>query len=309
MVIKLLKSFFFILSAILNCSFAQVKLPNTVMYELIDCANDKMALKEYLDLHSISDMADKTSYFQFRPKKNLEDYIRVTDSINRSELARIIDTLRLYKIERTDLVHEHFYWLYQKYGAIEHRKSGSNYFTFQKAGKKIFVSFGDLGINEGQFVLVEPAKLDVSKSDKDLPVIAVSDVVAYDPLARGRYFEQLLQQGKLEELFKSCYSDKTMDPKYKKEHPKMITEVKERMEQEKNEVRQCFGRLKPGSYQIKLIYMRWERETHRLNESDRGLFQYILKEENKESILNFKYYTVKDQLYLGEFEEKEMLPN
>jgi hypothetical protein len=304
---KFHKILFFMLLTTYNDAEAQTKLPNSVMYELIDCANNHTAFNKYLELHLLSNMANKVSYFKFEPKNNMQQYSRETDSVNKITLGIILDTLRYYNITRNDLLHERFYWLYKSYGEYEHRKSGKNHFTFQKSGKTIHISFGDLGISQGEWILAEPIGISTGKSEKEKPLISVSSTIKEEPLERGKYFEKLLREGKLDELFQNFY-DKLADEALKKDNPSRYAEIMERMQEEKSEVRKCFQGLKPNGYKVKLIYMRWERETNRLKESDRGLYQFALIRENKETDLNFKYYPVEDHIYLGEFESVEVPP-
>lgn len=80
------------------------------------------------------------------------------------------------------------------------------------------------------------------------------------------------------------------------------------MREEKSEVCKCFSGLKPGDYQLKLIYSGWERETNRLKETDRRLYQFVLIRWNKETDLNFKYYPAGDHIYLGEFGAVQVTP-
>lgn len=279
-----------------------IKLPNTVMYELIDCANTTNTLNGYMEHYLLYPVKDKKLVSFYSPRD--EQLAMAADSANKLMLSQIIDSLRKYAIKKADLVTETFYWVYQEYRDGATNASTHNLFEFKKGESVFGVTFHELRSTKEGWRIVGAVKFEKrTASPKDKP-IACSSTLSVDPIIQGPRLAELIQAGKLEELFQYFPTKKAVEPFYKG-RVEMIQSVLSDIEETKNIMRQRFYRMKPGSYKVHNEYIKLGRNSANPNDMDNGRYQFTLNVENSTKWFNLAFFFANGNIYVWKFYESE----
>jgi hypothetical protein len=279
-----------------------IKLPNTVMYELIDCVNTTNTLDDYMERYLLYPVKDKQLvpfYYAQEEKRAM-----ATDSANKLVLAQIVDSLRKYAIKKADLVTETFYWVYQEYRDGATNASTHNLFEFKKGEAVFGVTFHELRSTKEGWRIVGEVKFEKrNASAKDKP-ITCSSTLSVDPITQGPRLAELIQVGKLEELFQYFPTEKTLKFFYKN-NPQELKDVLSDNEETKNFIRQRFYRMKPGAYKVHNEYIKLGRNSANPNDMDNGRYQFTLNVENSTKWFNLVFFFANGKIYVWKFYESE----
>ncbi|WP_134150051.1 hypothetical protein [Flavobacterium sp. 270] len=281
-----------------NFVSAQTKLPNCVLYDLLDCVNDDNAFNAYLKAHSLSGMSNKLKYVPFSGKKYyIESYAKKVDSLNQKKLSMILDTLRFYNVKRSDLISENFRWVYKKFGDQLLYRSIKNGFNFEKNSKTIRIFFPEIGFFENRLILADTVSFWTKKSiEKSTPILMSASIE--DPIKKGEYLADLLQAGKIDEFCNSFMPKKVIEAILPdNSHNESLEVVKE----SKRKVHFLFYPLRPGSYKVSFEFMNLERRSESRYERDSGYYNFAVKHDNSETFLNIEIYLFEDKIYLTKY--------
>lgn len=279
-----------------------IKLPNTVMYELIDCANTTNTLNGYMEHYLLYPVKDKKLVPFYSPRD--EQLAMTADSANKLMLSQIIDSLRKYAIKKADLVTETFYWVYQEYRDGATNTSTHNLFEFKKGESVFGVTFHELRSTKEGWRIVGAVKFEKRTASAKDKSITCSSTLSVDPITQGPRLAELIQAGKLEELFQYFPTKKTVEPFYKG-RVEMIQSVLSDIEETKNIMRQRFYRMKPGSYKVHNEYIKLGRNSANPNDMDNGRYQFTLNVENSTKWFNLAFFFANGNIYVWKFYESE----
>lgn len=279
-----------------------IKLPNTVMYELIDCANTTHTLNSYMEHYLLYPVKDKKLVPFYNPRD--EQLAMTADSANKLMLVQIIDSLRKYAIKKADLVTETFYWVYQEYREGATNASTHNLFEFKKGESVFGVTFHELRSTKDGWRIVGAVKFEKrTASAKDKP-LTCSSMLSVDPITQGARLAEFLQAGKLEELFQYFSTKKALEPFYKG-RVEDIQSVLSDIEEAKNIMRQRFYTIKPGSYKVHNAYIKVQRNSANRNDMDNGRYQFAFNVENSTKWFDLAFFFANGNIYLWKFTESE----
>lgn len=278
-----------------------IKLPNTVMYELIDCAHNN-TLNDFMERHLVYPVKNK----QLVPLYGSVDERLATtaDSTNKLVLAQIVDSLRKYDIKRTDLVKETFSWTYRVFTNATTNASKDNHFKFVKGEHVFVVDFYELRSSQAGWRIIREvvfAKRNTSDQNKTNPL---SSNISVDPTVLGARLAKLLQAGKLEEVFQYFPTKKVMEPFYK-DNVENLQGVFADVEETKNDMRRSFYTMKPGSFQVRNEYMNIQRNSDRPKDMDKGYYQFALTVAGVTKRFNLKFNILNDKIYVWRFTKPE----
>jgi len=137
------------------------------------------------------------------------------------------------------------------------------------------VTFHELRSTKRGWRIVGAVNFEKSNASAKHKTINCSSTLSVDPIILGARLAELIQAGKLEELFQYFPTKKTLKPFYK-DNIQELQGVLSDLQETKNTIRRRFYSMKPGSYQVHNEHMHLGRNSAMPKDMDRGNYQFAL---------------------------------